>query len=110
MRPAMGPTDLSRASRSAPTPTLSTMMILSRTIDLQTSKQPSLLCLSLLCLTLSFFVFVYSEPEDEDARTRKIIKSNHFTQQTNTLDVDKHMYVSHFHQYTQDVEKLKGNV
>ncbi|EFP84167.2 uncharacterized protein PGTG_10545 [Puccinia graminis f. sp. tritici CRL 75-36-700-3] len=31
------------------------------------------------------------EPEDEDARTRKIIKSNHFTQQTNTLDVDKHM-------------------
>ncbi|KAA1072985.1 hypothetical protein PGT21_034263 [Puccinia graminis f. sp. tritici] len=33
------------------------------------------------------------EPEDEDARTRKIIKSNHFTQQTNTLDVDKHMMV-----------------
>ncbi|KAI7955029.1 hypothetical protein MJO28_005429 [Puccinia striiformis f. sp. tritici] len=31
------------------------------------------------------------ELEDEDARTRKIIKSNHFTQQTNTLDVDKHM-------------------
>ncbi|KAG0144039.1 hypothetical protein CROQUDRAFT_672589 [Cronartium quercuum f. sp. fusiforme G11] len=31
------------------------------------------------------------EPEDEDARTRKIIKSNNFTQQTNTLDVDKHM-------------------
>lgn len=31
------------------------------------------------------------EPEDEEARTRKIIKSNHFTQQTNTLDVDKHM-------------------
>ncbi|KNZ56890.1 hypothetical protein VP01_2294g7 [Puccinia sorghi] len=31
------------------------------------------------------------EHEDEDARTRKIIKSNHFTQQTNTLDVDKHM-------------------
>ncbi|EGG09654.1 uncharacterized protein MELLADRAFT_74358 [Melampsora larici-populina 98AG31] len=31
------------------------------------------------------------EPEDEDARARKIIKSNNFTQQTNTLDVDKHM-------------------
>ncbi|MBW0495430.1 hypothetical protein O181_035145 [Austropuccinia psidii MF-1] len=31
------------------------------------------------------------EPEDDDARTRKIIKSNNFTQQTNTLDVDKHM-------------------
>ncbi|KAH9482490.1 Telomere length and silencing protein 1-like protein [Psilocybe cubensis] len=31
------------------------------------------------------------EEEDTEARTRRVIRSNNFTQQTNTLDVDKHM-------------------
>ncbi|GAA99005.1 uncharacterized protein L969DRAFT_44391 [Mixia osmundae IAM 14324] len=29
--------------------------------------------------------------DDEDLKTRRLVKSNNFTQQTNTLDVDKHM-------------------
>jgi hypothetical protein len=28
---------------------------------------------------------------DKDAQARKSVRSNNFTQQTNTLDVDKHM-------------------
>ncbi|KAG8968541.1 hypothetical protein FRC03_006941 [Tulasnella sp. 419] len=31
------------------------------------------------------------EPEDEEAKARKLVRSNNFTQQTNKLDVDKHM-------------------
>ncbi|KAJ3516151.1 hypothetical protein NLJ89_g1308 [Agrocybe chaxingu] len=31
------------------------------------------------------------EEEDKDAKTRRVIRSNNFTQQTNALDVDKHM-------------------
>ncbi|CAH7687610.1 hepatocellular carcinoma-associated antigen 59-domain-containing protein [Phakopsora pachyrhizi] len=32
-----------------------------------------------------------SDHEDEESRAKKLIKANNFTQQTNTLDVDKHM-------------------
>jgi len=31
------------------------------------------------------------DEEDKEARTRRVIRSNNFTQQTNALDVDKHM-------------------
>ena len=31
--------------------------------------------------------------EDLTIKTRRAIRSNNFTQQTNALDVDKHMYV-----------------
>ncbi|KAG6850640.1 hypothetical protein H0H93_010832 [Arthromyces matolae] len=31
------------------------------------------------------------DEEDKEARTRKVVRANNFTQQTNTLDVDKHM-------------------
>jgi hypothetical protein len=34
---------------------------------------------------------------DADARARKSVRTSNFTQQTNTLDVDKHMYVIHEH-------------
>lgn len=38
---------------------------------------------------------VRSDPDDAGARTRRgIVKSSNFTGQTNTVDVDKHMYVS----------------
>jgi hypothetical protein len=37
---------------------------------------------------------VGSDPDDAGARTRRgIVKSSNFTGQTNTVDVDKHMYV-----------------
>ena len=34
-----------------------------------------------------------SEEEDKDAKARRVVRANNFTQQTNVLDVDKHMYV-----------------
>ena len=34
-----------------------------------------------------------SEDEDKDAKVRRVVRANNFTQQTNALDVDKHMYV-----------------
>jgi hypothetical protein len=33
------------------------------------------------------------EPEDKAAKMRRAVRANNFTQQTNALDVDKHMYV-----------------
>ena len=33
------------------------------------------------------------DPSDEESKARKIVRSNNFTQQTNALDVDKHMLV-----------------
>ena len=35
----------------------------------------------------------FSEEEDKDAKARRVVRANNFTQQTNVLDVDKHMYV-----------------
>ena len=32
-----------------------------------------------------------SEDEDKDAKARRVVRANNFTQQTNVLDVDKHM-------------------
>lgn len=34
------------------------------------------------------------DAEEKEARTRRVIRSNNFTQQTNALDVDKHMFVT----------------
>ena len=33
------------------------------------------------------------EEENKEAKARRVVRANNFTQQTNTLDVDKHMYV-----------------
>lgn len=33
------------------------------------------------------------EEEDADAKARRVVRANNFTQQTNALDVDKHMCV-----------------
>ena len=35
----------------------------------------------------------FSDEEDIDAKARRVVRTNNFTQQTNALDVDKHMYV-----------------
>lgn len=37
--------------------------------------------------------YVFSDDEEKDARARRVVRANNFTQQTNALDVDKHMYV-----------------
>lgn len=34
------------------------------------------------------------DDEERDARARRVVRTNNFTQQTNALDVDKHMLVS----------------
>jgi hypothetical protein len=34
---------------------------------------------------------VVSDEGDTEAKARKVVKTNNFTKQTNTLDVDKHM-------------------
>ena len=33
------------------------------------------------------------DEEDKDAKARRVVRANNFTQQTNVLDVDKHMCV-----------------
>ena len=33
------------------------------------------------------------EEDDVDAKARRVVRANNFTQQTNALDVDKHMCV-----------------
>ena len=38
-------------------------------------------------------LYISRDAEDAEAKTRKVVRSNNFTQQTNALDVDKHMYV-----------------
>jgi hypothetical protein len=43
-------------------------------------------------LTLSFLFENRDEAEKLAAKARKAVRQNNFTQQTNTLDVDKHMY------------------
>jgi len=35
-----------------------------------------------------------SDGEDKDAKARRVVRANNFTQQTNALDVDKHMCVN----------------
>jgi len=46
--------------------------------------------LSVLLKQEHFFI---SEPEDKAAKMRRAVRANNFTQQTNALDVDKHMSV-----------------
>jgi hypothetical protein len=36
---------------------------------------------------------IFRGPEDKAAKMRSAVRANNFTQQTNALDVDKHMYV-----------------
>lgn len=50
-------------------------------------------------------LFIFSSPkystnpsplqpsDDDETKSRKLVRSNNFTQQTNALDVDKHMFV-----------------
>jgi hypothetical protein len=45
------------------------------------------------CLCATRLTMENSDPDDEQSRTRKLVKSNNFTVQTNALDVDKHMCV-----------------
>ena len=35
----------------------------------------------------------FRDQEDKAAKMRRAVRANNFTQQTNALDVDKHMYV-----------------
>lgn len=35
---------------------------------------------------------MFREMEDEDERAKRLVRVNNFTQQTNALDADKHMY------------------
>ena len=37
------------------------------------------------------------EEHNDESKIRKVVKANNFTQQTNALDVDKHMFVMLFH-------------
>jgi len=41
---------------------------------------------------LNFDEWLFREPEDKAAKMRRAVRANNFTQQTNALDVDKHMY------------------
>ena len=42
----------------------------------------------------SITLLIYLRDEEEkEARARRVVRANNFTQQTNTLDVDKHMCV-----------------
>lgn len=34
----------------------------------------------------------FDEEAAKEAKARRVVRNNNFTQQTNTLDVDKHMY------------------
>jgi len=43
--------------------------------------------------TCVFSTLSVREPEDKAAKMRRAARANNFTQQTNALDVDKHMYV-----------------
>jgi hypothetical protein len=45
---------------------------------------------SVLLEGLSFDV-ILNRDEGKDAKARRAVRANNFTQQTNTLDVDKHM-------------------
>ena len=35
--------------------------------------------------------YFFRDPEDAETKARRVVRSNNFTQQTNALDVDKHM-------------------
>ena len=48
---------------------------------------------SFLLQELSVISINCRDPSDEESKARKIVRSNNFTQQTNALDVDKHMSV-----------------
>ena len=42
-------------------------------------------------IELTSWLWFYREEEDKDAKARRVVRANNFTQQTNVLDVDKHM-------------------
>jgi hypothetical protein len=43
---------------------------------------------------------IVREPEDKAAKMRRAVRANNFTQQTNALDVDKHMCVPFHPQFS----------
>ena len=45
------------------------------------------------CLCVCYSRYFGRDPEDNTAKMRRAVRANNFTQQTNALDVDKHMYV-----------------
>lgn len=38
-------------------------------------------------------ILLFSDEDDKEAKARRVVRNNNFTQQTNALDVDKHMFV-----------------
>lgn len=46
---------------------------------------------SLCMITEASYQNHISDEEDKDAKARRVVRTNNFTQQTNVLDVDKHM-------------------
>ena len=38
-------------------------------------------------------IIIFRDEDDKEARARRVVRNNNFTQQTNALDVDKHMSV-----------------
>ena len=63
--------------------------VLARRVRVQTRKTSELS----VCVAPNHSHGVYdSEDEDKDAKARRVVRANNFTQQTNALDVDKHMY------------------
>lgn len=48
-------------------------------------------CVECWVLTLSFLSLSFSRPRGEESKARRAVRTNNFTQQTNALDVDKHM-------------------
>ena len=62
--------------------------VLVRRVRVQTRKTSELF----VCVVPNHSHGVYdSEDEDKDAKARRVVRANNFTQQTNVLDVDKHM-------------------
>jgi hypothetical protein len=56
----------------------------------------SIECASLTSLRVVIFLLSFVLLRDEqgiDSKARKVVRGNNFTQQTNALDVDKHMSV-----------------
>ena len=49
------------------------------------------------CVTVSYMIdlnlYSFREEEDAEMKARRVVRTNNFTQQTNALDVDKHMCV-----------------
>ena len=49
-------------------------------------------CVFFSLLVVCYSRYLFRDPEDKTAKMRRAVRANNFTQQTNALDVDKHMY------------------